>query len=194
MLTLEIISPTADDSFFEQMAYIMSKYPYLSNYSISAYPYIYPIYPTSATTSAAVYKSDFLLHDGTSGAAMTEIFSPIIEYISSTWPGTYLVNSTTEYPTFYAHFQANVAATAAGKEQFVGSRLLSADVLTSNLTALTVAVKGFTGNLATSAVAPYLLGGKGVKDAVPQGGSDAVLPAWRSSLAHFGKSSLLVWR
>jgi hypothetical protein len=60
--------------------------------------------------------------------------------------------------------------------------------------ALTAAVKSFTRNLATSGGAPFLLGGKGVKDAVPQRGSDAVLPAWRSSLVHFGKSSLLVWR
>ena len=193
-LTLEIISPTADDTFFEQMAYIMSQYPYLSNYSISAYPYIYPIYPISATNSVAVYEGVFLLHDGTSGASMTEIFSPIIEYISSAWPGTYLLNSTTEYPSFYAHFQANHDTSAAGTDQFLGSRLLSADVLTSNLTALTAAVKGFTGTLATSGGAPFLLGGKGVKNAVPQGGSDAVLPAWRSSLVHFGKSSFLVWR
>ena len=31
----------------------------------------------------------------------------------------------------------------------------------------------------------YLVGGKGVKDVVPRGGSDAVLPAWRDSLVHF---------
>lgn len=187
MLTLEILASTADDTFFEQMAYIMSQYPYLSNYSISGYPYIYPIYPTSATTTIAVYEAVFLLHDGTSGAAMTGIFEPIIKYISITWPGTYLVNSTTEYPTFYAHFQANHDTSAAGTDQVLGSRLLSPEVLTGNFTALTEAVKGFTGNLGTSGAAPFLLGGKGVKDAVPQGGSDAVLPAWRTSLVHMSE-------
>lgn len=116
--TLEIISPTADDAFFEKMAYIMSQYPYLSNYSISAYPYIYPIYPISATTSVAIYEGDFLLHDGTSGATMTEIFSPIINYISSTWSGTYLLNSSTEYPHFTPTFKPTMTRLPQAQTNF----------------------------------------------------------------------------
>lgn len=58
--------PTADDTFFAQMAYLMSQYPYLTKFSVSAYPYIYPVCPVSATASAAVYQGEFILHDGTS--------------------------------------------------------------------------------------------------------------------------------
>lgn len=187
MLSLEIISPTADEAFYEQMAYIMSQYPYLSNYNIVAYPYIFPIYPTSNTTSIALYEAGFLIHDGTSGAAMTEIFAPIFEHITSTWPGTYLVNTTSEFPSFYSNFQVLHDTTAAGTDQVLGSRLLDEEVLTGDFTALVEAVKGFTPALATSGAAPFLLGGKGVRDAVPEGGSDAVLPAWRKSLVHMSK-------
>lgn len=187
ILTLEIISPTADDAFFEQMAYIMSQYPYLSNYSISGYPYIFPVYPTSANTSVAMYQAGFMLHDGTSGEEMTEIFEPILSHINTTWPGTYLVNSTAKYPSFYTDFLDFHDTSSAGADQIVGSRLLPVDVLVGNFTMLVEAVKGFTSILATSGAAPFLLGGKGVANAVPAGGSDAVLPAWRKSLVHMGE-------
>ena len=36
----------------------------------------------------------------------------------------------------------------------------------------------------------YLLGGKGVADAVPRGGSDAVNPAWRKAVVHAGSCNL----
>jgi hypothetical protein len=70
----------------------------------------------------------------------------------------------------------------AGSELVVRSRLISADVL-RDTDALETALRG---------VAPsdvdgldlnfYLLGGKGIVDAVPRGGSDALNPAWRRAL------------
>lgn len=94
------------------------------------------------------------------------------------------MNSTTEYPSYYAHFLAQHVVSAAGRDQVLGSRLLDAEVLTANLTALTEAVKGFTGLLGTSGSVAFLLG---VRDAVPEGGSEAVCPAWRTSFVHFSE-------
>jgi hypothetical protein len=191
-LKLEIKSDVADDAFFDQMAYLLTQYPYLSSHDISGYPYIYPVYATSATTTAAVYTASWLIHDGTSEGGMTEIFAPIIQHLRRAWPEINLKNSTSKYPTFYAHYKATGSASDAGKDQVLGSRLLSADVLSGDLDALTTAVKGFIGYSSASGASPFLLGGKGVANAVPTGGSDSVLPAWRSSLAHFGEDSFLV--
>jgi hypothetical protein len=65
--------------------------------------------------------------------------------------------------------------------------LLDEATLSGNQTALKEALKGYIGEGLTASGTLYLLGGKGVWDAQPRGGSDAVNPAWRKALGHFGK-------
>lgn len=75
---------------------------------------------------------------------------------------------------------------AAGLDEYVGSRLLSKEAVTSNLTAAAAAYKQFSlSGLGTA----YLVSGKGVFNAKPPGGGDAVCPAWRTSYIHASKFS-----
>ena len=64
----------------------------------------------------------------------------------------------------------------------IGSRLLDEEGLTSNLTTIKGAFKAaFPPGAVTDA---YLVGGKGVMEATPRGGSNAVNPALRKAFVH----------
>jgi hypothetical protein len=67
-----------------------------------------------------------------------------------------------------------------------GSRLLDAKALTAG----PALKKALQAAMTPGGINPYLLGGKGVRDVVPRGGSDAVNPAWRTSLVHCSLSHI----
>jgi len=77
-------------------------------------------------------------------------------------------------------------ASTAGVDKVVGSWLLPADTLTD---------EDFKDTLMTflgeSGGRLYMVSGKGVWDAEPRGGGDAVNPAWRKALVHAGMSCWL---
>lgn len=72
-----------------------------------------------------------------------------------------------------------------GYENVMSSRLLDRDALTSNLTKAKEAYELFADGGGSNM---FMVSGKGVHDAVPRGGSNAVLPAWRSTYVHASKS------
>ena len=69
----------------------------------------------------------------------------------------------------------------------VGSRLLDTEALTTNLTAVKVALQGFIPQGDGQSASIDLVSGKGVWNAMPRGGSDAVNPAWRKAVVHVSK-------
>jgi len=152
---------------------------------VSGYPYLYLSYPVSATEAVALYEATW--HDyhspyGTSNLSAT--FDPIISHINTTYPGVSITNTTKYYTTRYAAALDSHDVSSAGDDLVLGSRLLDAATLNGNQTALKAALKAFAGTGTGSAAGPFLLGGRGVWDAVPRGGSNAVNPAWRKALAH----------
>jgi hypothetical protein len=119
-------------------------------------------------------------------SSLTSALTPILANISATYPNEFLisVSNVMEHPTFYDWWRANNGPYYAGIELVVGSRLLSADAL-HDVAALETAVKGvLPSDVGGVGMNFYLLGGKGIADAVPRGGSDAVNPAWRKALVH----------
>ncbi|TVY60837.1 putative FAD-linked oxidoreductase [Lachnellula suecica] len=184
MITLTVSSYTGPtDDYWSAMTYILTQFPTLSDSYISGYPYLIPTYPVSATASISTYSARFLDHlSGFNDTSkISALFDPIISHITTTWPSLTISNSTTSYPNMYLNFLANYDTSAAGTDKFIGSRLLGADVLSGNTTALNTALRGVSQG---AEFGTFLLGGQGVADAQPRGGSDAVNPAWRSALAH----------
>ena len=121
-------------------------------------------------------------------SSLTSALTSVLANISATYPNEFLVSisNVTEYPTFYDWWSADNGPYYAGFELVIGSRLLSADAL-QDVAALETAVKGvLPSELGGVSINFYLLGGKGVADAVPRGGSDAVNPAWRKAVVHAG--------
>jgi hypothetical protein len=114
----------------------------------------------------------------------------LLSYINSTYPGEFYLDyyNATTYPSFEAYYIPNNGPNNAGNDMLAGSRLLPAEALTANMTALKIALQGFIPPLGVAEA--YLVVGQGVKNAVPRGGSDAVNPAWRNAIVHSSECSL----
>jgi hypothetical protein len=176
ILSITILLYEADDDYWDIMTYILSQYPYLSNQGISGYPYVLPEYEVAPGEVLALYDAKFHDHNSPYGDSnLTAIFEPIFSWIQTNYGSVLLefVNTTSHYHTRYEAHLASHDESVAGTNTVLGSRLVSADTLTGNQTALKAAIKGFTGTGSNAGSGPFLLGG-----------SDAVLPAWRTNLAH----------
>lgn len=187
ILDFTILMATASDAYWDMQTYMLSQYPSLSNQGISGYPYVLPEYEVAPGVYYALYTGKWHDHNSPYGQSnLTAIFDPIWTHIKTTWGSSLIefVNATTYYHTRYEAHLANHDESVTGTDTVLGSRLLTEATLSGNQTALKEAIKGFTGTGPNAGSGPFLLGGRGVRDAVPRGGSDAVLPAWRSALAH----------
>lgn len=185
LLSLQLTMSSATDDIWDMIAYILTQYPYLSNKTITAYPEIAAT--TSGNTTTLYFTADFRSISPQVVPYLLAAMQPIISHIQSTWPAASLNYTTSSYPTFYSHFLATAYSAPPGYNFRLGSRLLDAPTLTGNLTALTSTVKSFCSQFGCG---PLLLGGKGIWDAVPRGGSDAVNPAWRKTVVHFVTGAL----
>lgn len=172
------------DTFWSAMAYFVSQYPALSEQGIAGYSSL------SGSSVMRTYTGSFLLpilSPSNTTASLAAALRTITDKITSTYRFQFFPPSitTTLYPNFQAWFAVSEGPKSAGTDFIIGSRLLPAEVLTRDLAKLKTALMGAASNVA-GGVQVYLLGGKGVRDAIPRGGSDAVNPAWRTSLLHVG--------
>lgn len=92
--------------------------------------------------------------------------------------------ASTVFPNFYSMFLEYADDDGVGVDKVVGSRLLPPETLTED--AFSGALMDFLGG---SGGRLYMVSGKGVWDAKPRDGSDAVNLAWRKALIHAGTSS-----
>jgi hypothetical protein len=120
-----------------------------------------------------------------SSTSVMDTLAPIWEYITTTYPNQLSFSfSAATYPSFYEWWITFNGPNNAGANLIVGSHLLDIPSLTANVTALKEAMRTFTPPGGSSMA--NMVSGKGVWNAVPRGGSDAVNPAWRKSLVQYG--------
>jgi hypothetical protein len=164
-----------------------------ANGSITANESTFSGIPSANGTTYASFQGDFMLpvlSPENTTSSLTNALTPLLENISSTYPGQFIVSisNVTTSPTFYDWwFKGNKPANA-GTNSVIGSRLIGADAL-HDTDALETALKGI---LPDSGLAFYLLGGKGLANSVPSGGSNAVNPAWRRAIVHASSYPLLL--
>jgi hypothetical protein len=186
------IETSADNPHaFDMVAYMLGQFPSLVDAGISGYPIILKASP-SILGNYTVYTSGmigkFIMINSTNISDMATIFEPLFNYINSTWPGSFQIGfNITSYPSFYSWYEENYDGSPVGYENVMGSRLLDAAALSANATATKEAFEQFAGGDLTTA---YIVSGKGVWNAEPRGGSNAVLPAWRKSIVHASESTL----
>ncbi|KAH8811453.1 hypothetical protein F5884DRAFT_672266 [Xylogone sp. PMI_703] len=174
------------ETYWNAMAYLASRYPDLSSKHLGGYGFM-ASNTTYNNSQISAFEGVFVmpaLSASNTSASVDAAISPVIANISATYPNQwgFFLNTTT-YPSFYDWFKDNNGPNNAGIDMAIGSRLLDEKALTSNLTALKLALQSSTAPGGTPSL--YLVSGKGVRDAVPRGGSNAVLPAWRTSLVHY---------
>jgi hypothetical protein len=188
-LDFSILTDASNPHAFDMIAYFLEQYVSLSEAGVSGYPLIFNSVPNAldggqSFVSGVVGK--VIMLNTTNSSSITSLFTSIFEHINTTWqsPSFNFTADTKLYPTFNAWYQENYDSSPVGYENVMGSRLLDEKALSANVTATKIAFEKFSaGGIATV----YLVAGKGVKEAVPRGGSNAVSPAWRRTLAHASK-------
>ena len=174
--------------YWEIMGHVLAQLPNLSAVNVSAFTYLYPsITPAEPGDPIASFEGVFALPEPTSSSVLEDLLAPIWRYVNETYPGqTATQAKSVVYPNLYSLFLDYADDSVAGVDKIVGSWLLPPETLTDD--AFTHALITFLGE---SGGRLYMVSGRGVWDAKPRGGSDAVNPAWRKALVHAGESGCL---
>jgi hypothetical protein len=184
MFTTNISDPR---TIYEATAYILSKFPSMSDQGLASYTIYFPPLPDILGGTKKVFGG--IITGGTlqngSAEEMHRLWDPVIAHVKRTWPGVFDISYQPKtFSSFLAWFRENYDKSPAGSNSYVGSRLLDNAALTGNLTASADAYERFING--TIGIA-HLVSGKGVQNARPSGGGNAVLPAWRKSYVHLSK-------
>jgi hypothetical protein len=178
------------EAFWDFSTYIHSQFPALADLSIAGYAQL-----ASNTSQNGVFYGGcqgvfFIpaLSSSNTTDSLAAAFNPIFTHVEETWPGQFVSGiSNRTYPSFNDFFLETSGPNEAGIDLKIGSRLLDAKALSADLPALKSALKVAMGGPGGS-IMSHLVSGKGVRDAVPRGGSNSVNPAWRKSLVHASTS------
>ena len=181
------------DNYWDATAYVVSKYPELDAQGISVYSYVAPSFvdaapPFNITSPVNAFYGAFMLpalHPSNSSDSLTAVLKQVLAEATAPYPFQFFTSVTSiTYPDFWAWYSNNNGPLDAGNDVVLGSRLLDEKALTQDLTALKNALK--TATPSGNQLSVFLVGGRGVQNAQPSGGSNAVNPAWRKAFVHSG--------
>jgi hypothetical protein len=183
---------------WDVVANVLSHYPALDAQGIMAYSLV--VHDFSRPKKGIPIALDGVLGqwilpalhpENTSDSLDAAINAVFREATAGYFPGQFIrILTTHTWPDFWAYYNVSNGPRDAGFDQYLGSRLLDGKALTQNLTALKQAFKATTPS--GSSTGAFLVGGHGVQNAKPRGGSNAVNPAWRRAYIHSGTYSGLV--
>lgn len=183
-----IITDPQETIVYDLITYILSQTPYLMAQGLSGYNLITrdmatPLQLPGAPDRVAGFLGSSVLQDVDSPEAVAALFKPLNDTIRKRWADKaqfYVLP--TAYDSFLAWFDNNYDTDPAGESQYLVSRLLDGEALTGNQQKLKSALEATLASSGT--IAAFMVGGKGVHDAKPRGGSNAVNPVWRSAYLH----------
>ncbi|KAK2592435.1 hypothetical protein QQS21_009851 [Conoideocrella luteorostrata] len=169
------------------ISYIISQLPTLMDAGLSGYGYIAYQFPNPIPIPGLSGTIDGFVGSGVlqdkSVQELNNIFKPLKEALHEKWPGeATLFNLGFPYDSFLSWFSANYDKSEAGNHAYVVSRLLDKETLAKNTSESN---KAFLAPIPiTGGYAMFMVGGKGIHEAKPRGGSNAVNPAWRKAYVH----------
>ncbi|KAI6780469.1 FAD binding domain-containing protein [Emericellopsis cladophorae] len=170
------------------VTWAMSQTPYLSDSGLSGYlmatidsPPPIPLPGVPERVAGLMGKTIILdTHDP---AKIDEIFRPLNETIQERWQGqVHLLTIVQPFESFFDWYSENYDDGQAGGSTYLISRLLDKETVTGDLDALSNALEPIL--IDDGWLGTYLVAGKGVNEAKPRGGSNAVHPAWRKAYVH----------
>ncbi|KAK4080908.1 CAZyme family AA7 [Trichoderma harzianum] len=173
---------------FDLITYIVSQIPSLmaqglSGYNLATKNMTTPIQIPGIPDRIAGFLGSIVLQDVDSPDAVAKIFNPVNETLHERWPDkVQFYTLLTQYDSWLAWFSQNYDTNQAGGSQYLVSRLLDGEALTGNPQKLKSALQAAITPSGTISV--FMVGGKGVQEAKPRGGSNAVNPAWRTAYVH----------
>lgn len=187
-LNFRLSYPSSSTSAFKMIAYMLSHFPSLADAGVSGYPIVFNSVPSDDGSHPVSGLMGKVIMLNTSDPAMImSQFQPLFDHVNATWPGYEFLANTSVYKDHFSWYLENYDNSPVGYENIMGSRLLDQKALQQNESAVVKAMETFSqGGYATV----YIVSGKGVHEAVPRGGSNAVLPAWRRTYVHASSFSL----
>lgn len=178
-IKLSIMTSPEDPHGRNVTEYVLSQTPYMMDKGIYGYGRI--VRNQNGKSGAS---GDFAMLDSDL-ADFEQAMKPIFRTIKSRWPHIKPDYNTTQYPSFLEWFKVVHDMESAGVSEWVVSRLLDRDVLVNKSKQLISIFWDLADQLPL--VSYFPLAGKGVQNAKPPGGSNAVNPAWRSAEVHSSK-------
>ncbi|SPQ19540.1 17c0ff80-6478-469b-8018-7a82ef6159b7 [Thermothielavioides terrestris] len=168
----------------DMIAYVLSNFPSFGDQGLSGYSYFSPAITDpdlGGNTTIGGFIMSAALRDS-SPEAMSRLWDPVLAHINATWPGLFrAIPRPASYPSFLAWYRDHYDQSTAGADIYLGSRLLDKAALTADPAKTAAALQRWCNGSVAEA---FLVSGKGVFDARPRGGGNAVLPAWRKSYVH----------
>ncbi|KAL3301671.1 FAD binding domain-containing protein [Colletotrichum asianum] len=169
-------------------AYVLSQMPALERAGMSMYctssrmlmDNPFPVQSLPAQIAGVMGVA--LLQDQVDPEAMRELWQPINATIAARWPEAMFVLQTEHFASWFDWFDKYRDARPVGYHLIFASRLLDEAALTEDVDALAAAVGTATERVGR--VTAFLVSGRGVHEAVPRGGGNAVHPAWRRAYIH----------
>ncbi|KAI8307489.1 FAD-linked oxidoreductase ZEB1 [Colletotrichum sp. SAR11_240] len=169
-------------------AYVLSQMPALERAGMSMYctssrvlmDNLFPVQSLPAQIAGMMGVA--LLQDQLDPEAMQELWQPLNATIATRWPKAVFVLQTEQFSSWFDWFDKYRDARPVGYHLIFASRLLDEAALTEDVDALAAAVE--TATESVGRVTAFLVAGKGMHEAVPRGGGNAVHPAWRRAYVH----------
>lgn len=157
----------------------------ISGYNIIAKDMANPIQGIGLPDRIAGLVGSCILQDIDNNEDVTKAFNPINATIQERWPNKVQFSTIIEqFDSFLGWFDKYYDMASAGGSTYLVSRLLDRKALTGDSEALKNALQQVLSSGSTSSMAAYMVAGKGVQEATPRGGSNAVNPAWRTAYIH----------
>ncbi|KAL7928879.1 FAD-binding domain-containing protein [Trichoderma chlorosporum] len=187
-VTFMIATDPKESFVFDLITYVASQIPNLMAQGLSGYNYATSDMPTPVQIPGvpdriAGFLGSTVLQDAESPDVVAKIFNPINETLRERWADkVQFYTLATAYDSWLGWFSQNYDTDPAGGSQYLVSRLLDGEALTGDPTKLKNALQAAVAPSGSMAV--FMVGGKGVQEAKPRGGSDAVNPAWRTAYVH----------
>jgi hypothetical protein len=176
------------DTFWSLTAYWVSQLPRLSEAGLMGYHYPVPSVTNEGNTSAVGKLHGFWFAPNLSQHEVEALLAPVNDHIqSSQWEDPVsMSNSSTSSEHISRRMAAGMAEDPAGFPARLGSRLLDGKALSKPLGELKSALREAHG--LSQGLQIFNVAAKGAREPVGgiPGGSNAVLPAWRSAYAHVG--------
>lgn len=187
-VTLLIAADPTESFVFDLVTYIVSQLPYLMDQGFSGYPIVTKetdLSQLGIPEKIAGLVGSCILQDIESNDVVTAALKPVNDTIQQRWPGKVQFSTTIEqFDSFLAWFDKNYDMNPAGGSSYLVSRLLDEEALTGDPDALKDALQEELTSGTLGSMATFMVGGKGVQEATPRGGSNAVNPAWRTAYVH----------
>lgn len=190
LVTYSYNTTSDSEALWYLAAYWASQLPRLSEAGLMGYHYPMPNDPSEGNASISGRLRGYWFGPELAISEVEALLAPVNEHIRTAQWGApiFASNTTTSLDQYSAFMAEGFPQYTAGKPVRLGSRLLDGEALLKPHDEIKLALK--KASRLSIGLQLFNVAGKGARDPVGgiPGGSNALLPAWRSAYAHVGTS------